>query len=131
MNLTQLRFLSTHFNKEYAIVKNGIPSHALTKEIIPDNHVNKYFDYSDGVYELSKSTCGDALPLGMDKGDAKPTQENKDKYQCRIGRRAPKCEVYSKGKCAVYSFSDPDSSSISVKPSELIKVFNINNVDKF
>ena len=76
-------------------------------------------------------TCGGALPLGGTRGKARATEENKEKYQCRVGRRAPKCDAYADGKCAVYSFEDIDDNPVNLNASEIIKLFNIGNINKF
>lgn len=131
MNESQIKFLSNNFGKEYAKVESGVVKKALTGEIIPKEHITKYFNYKDGLYELGECTCDGSLTLGTGKGKAEPTEENKEKYQCRIGRRAPKCDMYAKGKCAVYSFSGVDDYKINISATDLIKIFNINNIDKF
>jgi len=124
VNNNQIKFLTENFDNKYCVVKDGIATHALSGELIPTEHIIYSKTYPDGVYELSESTCGGSMTNG-NGGEFEPTEENKELYQCRIGRTAPKCWSNKARKCGVYSFVDVDRCSLNVKASELIKIVGI------
>jgi hypothetical protein len=127
ISLAQIEFLSVNFGRKYAMIKNGVATHALSGELISSEHLRtdfKELKKPDGIYDLGEATCDGALPL-LNGGKAEPTEENKLKYQCKIGRHAPECEMYNRNKCAIYSLTHFDKYELHAKPSELIKMFNI------
>lgn len=91
----------------FAEIKDGITSHLISGEVIPDEHINKTnrmkvtgHSRPDGVYRISEATC--------DGGT------NND---CSIGSPSPKCvenKCYSKNKCAVYYFDSYTSGYVNI-----------------
>ena len=124
VNDNQLNWLNEKFGNQYARIKNGVAILVHTGEQIPVDNMAYQNVKADGVYRLSEATCDRAIPNGKG-GRMEATTENLEKFQCKVGRRAPKCHAYSKQKCAVYFFESVDSLPLSVKPSELIKICNI------
>jgi hypothetical protein len=116
--------LSKMSGDKYVEVKDTIIKNVLSNEIIPLEHANGQRQPQDGFYRISEATCGGSLTNGKG-GDFKPTPENIEKYQCQVGRHAPKCRMYSKTKCAIYSFEKAEMHNITFSPTDLIALMKI------
>lgn len=115
-----LLLLSKLTGNIYAEVKGDMTKILGSEEEIPlEHHSYQERPEKDGLYKLSEVTCGGSLTNGRGS-NFRNTPENRDKYQCRVGRHAPKCNAYSKKKCAVFSFSNPEKDSFNIQASDLI-----------
>ncbi|CAH6979194.1 hypothetical protein VCHA53O466_140036 [Vibrio chagasii] len=112
-------FLFENFGVELAFIENGKATKIHNGEDIPLSLFIQH-NIKDGVLRLSAATCGNSL------GDKKleRTPENIELYECRVGRPAKHCSGYSPNKCGVWGAYDLDRVSISVKPTEMIAIFN-------
>lgn len=111
--------------KTFARVYNGQAIQQDTGLVIPDEHIAKM--PKCGLYELSPATCGGSIPSGYDEDHgvikAEDTPENRDKFQCRIGRRAPMCQSYTANECGRYCLWPVDDRHTSYCTTlELIKL---------
>ncbi|AUR85957.1 hypothetical protein NVP1081O_222 [Vibrio phage 1.081.O._10N.286.52.C2] len=123
---SQLNWLHTSLGKSFAVVANGVVTNAHTGEIIPSSLLYQYSNpRKDGQYELCEMTCGGSLTNGRG-GKFKDTPENREKFQCRIGRRAPKCTAYSPSKCAIYQLEQIGRYSESISIDKLIALANVS-----
>lgn len=109
----QLLHINKHTGMRFCVVKDGITTNLQTGEIIPTEHISYQRIWPDGQYGLGEMTCDNAMPTGFNEDTLEsnprienPTEADKDKYQCRIGRRAPLCTMYSPTKCAVHSINE-------------------------
>jgi hypothetical protein len=121
----QVQTLKDTFDLHLATIKHGVAVDVHTNQVIPDEHIFCKDFLKDGLYSLSRMTCDDAIIGKKNNKRMKPTQENKDLYQCRVGRRAPNCSMYAPGKCAVYRFEDVSNDVVKVSTSQLIEVVRV------
>lgn len=117
------------FNKLGILVVEVIDHKAFnasTRIAIPSEHMFDLSNVDDGLYTASEHTCGNAVisPSGKRLGSQAP-QHLKDKFQCRIGRHAPKCNMYAPNKCAKYSVTAIGKSHISIDGGQLINAINV------
>lgn len=118
MNTEQAKMLHQLIGREYAEVKDGKVTNMVTGKVIPVKHIAYGKIPEDGVYCLSEATCGGSMASNKE-----PTVENLEKYQCRVGRRAPLCSMYSKNKCAVYGLFPYEKQSVSIDVQKLMELF--------
>lgn len=115
----EARLLAKMSGEIYAEVIDGVTTNVVNGEVIPTKHLFNRRQIKNGIHRLSEYTCGGALPNGKGS-DLKETPENLEKYQCRVGRHAPKCTMYSKDKCAKYSSEPAEMYTLTFSPTDLI-----------
>jgi len=127
-NKVHFKLLNKLTGASFAHITDKKVVHATTGDVIPAEHL-AYQDANkeDGLYSLTEATCGGSMICGLDHMGsviyAEDTEENREKYQCRVGRPAPQCISYIKAKCGVY-FLDKvkDSSILRIKTTDLINI---------
>ena len=120
----EMNFLREETGMNFAVIRDGIVTNQLSGEIIPVELLSYQRVRPDGVYRMTEATCGGGMTNGKGK-DINPTPESIERYQCRVGRRNPKCTMYSTLKCAVYCFGKVDAFTLSIKPTDLLKMVGI------
>lgn len=115
----ELLLLSRITGMLFAEVKDGVTTMLSTGKEIPLAHHARQERPIDGFYLLSEATCAGSLTNGKG-GKFQDTPENRADFQCQVGRRAPRCGMYSPTKCAVYFFEKPELADISFQTSDLI-----------
>lgn len=125
-------FLNDKLGMKLCKVENGCATNPITGEIIDTDTIMYQTLPKDGLYEIGEMTCGGALPTGFNEETLEsnpeienPTEKDKEKYQCRVSRRAPKCDMYSKAKCAVYSLTPLGKYTMHISLDKLLDVVNI------
>jgi hypothetical protein len=116
--------LSKMSGEKYVEVKDTIIKNVLSNEVISLDNIGRQKQPLDGFYRISEATCGGSLTNGKG-GNFSPTPENIAKYQCQVGRHAPKCTMYSKAKCAVYFLEEAEMHNLSFSPTDLIALMKI------
>lgn len=128
----QLDWVHKQTGKTFCSAESGVITNIHTGQIVPENHIQKGKAHADGKYELCKYTCGDGMPMGFNRKLLKsepaienPTEADKDKYQCRIGRHAPLCTMYEPGTCAVYGFDAIGRYQVHIDFKDLVALSGI------
>lgn len=129
----QLNWMHKHLGRSFCRVTDGVMTNVHTGEVIPLGLTIYQKVWSDGQYELGEMTCGNAMPTGFNEETLEsnpkienPTKADKDKYQCRVGRHAPLCGMYSPKKCAVYSIDRIGKYQVQIDLEKLIAISGVN-----
>ena len=128
----QLEWLHANFDLSFCEVIDGVMRNVHTKEVIPIELTSYQKTRPDGQYQLGEATCGGSMPMGTNQETLEsnpdiedPTEEDRDKYQCRVGRRAPMCTEYAPSKCAVYSIDKIGRYDERVSVDKLIALVEV------
>lgn len=105
---------------------NGQHIDCSTNEVIDSDVIfDHYHSLAPGYYSLVEYTCGGSVvsPSGKTLGTQAP-QHLKDKFQCRVGRRAPHCRSYHPNKCAKYGAEPLNKTTLRINVEQLIPVLS-------